>query len=87
MTKEHEKLVCSHDNLVQRYESIIIEQVNNEKVLSSIAQVKIENDMLKSKVEMLNLKNLLYVKNMICCPFLVKIYSMIISCYKPLKRL
>jgi hypothetical protein len=29
LTKEHEKLKCSHDDLVQRYEDISIEQIEN----------------------------------------------------------
>jgi hypothetical protein len=32
MTKEHEELRCSHDDLVQRYDSVLIEQRNNEKL-------------------------------------------------------
>jgi hypothetical protein len=58
-TKEHEELRCSHDNLVQRYESILFEQRNNDDVLSYVAQYKIENSMLTSQVEMINLENLL----------------------------
>jgi hypothetical protein len=60
MTKEHEELKCSHDNLVQQYESVLFEQRNNHDVLSDVAQLKTENSMLKSQVEMINLeKNLL----------------------------
>jgi hypothetical protein len=59
MTREHEELKCSHDNLIQRYESILFEQRNNYVVLSDVAQLKTENSMLKSQVEMINLKNLL----------------------------
>ena len=58
MTKEHEELKCSHDNLVQRYESILFEQRNNHDVLSNAAQLKTENSMLKSQVEMINLEKL-----------------------------
>ena len=58
MTKEHEELKCSHDNLVQRYESILFEQRNNHDVLSDVAQLKTENSMLKSQVEMINLEKL-----------------------------
>jgi hypothetical protein len=58
MTKEHEELKCSHDNLVQRYESVLFEQRNNNDVLSDVAQLKIENSMLKRQVEMINLKKL-----------------------------
>jgi hypothetical protein len=53
MTKEHEELRCSHD-LVQRYESILFEQRNNNDVLSDVAQLKTENSMLKRQVELLN---------------------------------
>jgi hypothetical protein len=58
MTKEHEKLKCSHDNLVQRYESVLFEQRNNLDVLSDVAQLKTENSMLRSQVEMINLEKL-----------------------------
>jgi hypothetical protein len=57
-TKEHEKLRCSHDNLVQWYGSISIKQRNDDDVLSCVAQLKIENIMLKSQVELLNLEKL-----------------------------
>ena len=58
MTKEHEELKCSHDNLVQRYESVLFEKRNNHDVLSDVAQLKTENSMLKSQVEMMNLEKL-----------------------------
>ena len=58
MTKEHEELKCSHDNLVQRYESVLFEQRNNHDVLSDVAQLKTENSMLKSQVEMINLEKI-----------------------------
>jgi hypothetical protein len=58
MTKEHEELKCSHDNLVQRYEYVLFEQRNNHDVLSDVAQLKTENSMLKSQVEMINLEKL-----------------------------
>jgi hypothetical protein len=46
--------------LVQQYESVLFEQRNNHDVLSDVAQLKTENSMLKSQVEMINLeKNLL----------------------------
>jgi hypothetical protein len=48
---EHEELKYSHDNLVQRYESILFEQRNSHDTLSDIAQLKTENFMLKSQVE------------------------------------
>jgi hypothetical protein len=57
-TKEHEELRCSHDNLVQRYESILFDQINNNDVLSDVARLKTENSMLKSQVEMINLEKL-----------------------------
>jgi hypothetical protein len=58
MTKEHEELRCSHDDLVQWYDSILIEQRNNDDALSCVAQLKIENAMLKNQVEWLNLEKL-----------------------------
>jgi hypothetical protein len=58
MTKEHEELKCSHDNLVQQYESVLFEQRNNYDVLYDFAQLKTENSMLKSQVEMINLEKL-----------------------------
>jgi hypothetical protein len=57
-TKEHEELRCSHDDLVQRYDSILIEQRNNDYALSCVAQFKMENAMLKSLVDLLNLDKL-----------------------------
>jgi uncharacterized protein YbaP (TraB family) len=39
MTKEHEELKCSHDDLVQQYESVLIEQRNNHDALSNVAQL------------------------------------------------
>jgi hypothetical protein len=58
MTKEHEELKYSHGNLVQRYESVLFEQRNNHDVLSNVAQLKTENSMLRSQVEMINLEKL-----------------------------
>jgi hypothetical protein len=58
VTKAHEELRCYNDDLVQRYDSILIEQRNNEHVLSCVAQFKVENDMLRSQVEMINLEKL-----------------------------
>jgi hypothetical protein len=58
MTKEHEELKYSHGNLVQRYESVLIEQRNNHDVLPNVAQLKTENSMLRSQVEMINLEKL-----------------------------
>jgi TRAP-type C4-dicarboxylate transport system substrate-binding protein len=40
LTKEHEKLKCSHDDLVQRYEKISIEQTSTSNVLSCVAQLE-----------------------------------------------
>jgi hypothetical protein len=58
MTKEHEELKCSHDSLVQQYESVLFEQRNNHDVLSDVAQLKTDNSMLRSQVEMMNLEKL-----------------------------
>jgi hypothetical protein len=58
MTKKHEELKYSHENLVQRYESVLIEQRNNHDVLSNAAQLKTENSMLRSQVEIINLEKL-----------------------------
>jgi hypothetical protein len=44
--------------LVQRYESVLIEQRNNHDVLSNAAQLKTKNSMLRSQVEIINLENL-----------------------------
>jgi hypothetical protein len=54
MTKEHEELRCSRDDLVQWYDLVLIEQRNNDDALSCVAQLKIENAMLKRQVELLN---------------------------------
>jgi hypothetical protein len=58
MTKEHEELKCSHDDLVQQYESVLIEQRNSHDALSNVAELKKENFMLRSQVEMINLEKL-----------------------------
>jgi hypothetical protein len=50
MTKEHGEQNCSHDDVVQQYDSVLIEQRNSEDALSCVAQFKIENAMLKSQV-------------------------------------
>jgi hypothetical protein len=42
LTKEHEKLKCSHDDLVQRYEDISIEQIRVVNHSSYIDQLKIK---------------------------------------------
>jgi hypothetical protein len=56
-TKEHEELKCSHVNLVQRYESITIEQDNS---LFCIAQLVNRNALLKDQVEKLKVENLAF---------------------------
>jgi hypothetical protein len=43
ITKELEELKCSHDDLVQRYDSVLVEQRNNDDALFYVAQLKIEN--------------------------------------------
>jgi hypothetical protein len=58
LTKEHEKLKCSHDDLVQRYEDISIEQVRAVNHSSYIAQLENKNVMLKNTIEKLNIENL-----------------------------
>jgi hypothetical protein len=54
MTKEHMELRCSHNDSVQRYDSVLIKQRNNDDALSCVAQLKIENAILKRQVELLN---------------------------------
>jgi hypothetical protein len=58
LTKEHEKLKCSHDDLVQRYEDISIEQIRVVNHSSYIAQLENKNVMLKNTIEKLNIENL-----------------------------
>jgi hypothetical protein len=59
LTKEHEKLKCFHDDLVQRYEVISIEQIRVVNHSSYIAQLENKNVMLKKNtIEKLNIKNL-----------------------------
>jgi hypothetical protein len=53
LTKEREKLKCSHDDLVQRYENISIEQTSYTNALSCVAQLEKGNT-----IEKLNLENL-----------------------------
>jgi hypothetical protein len=57
LTKEHEKLKCSHASLVERYENLSIEQTCTINSLSCVAQLEDENHMLKDKVERLASKN------------------------------
>jgi hypothetical protein len=58
LTKEHEKLKCSHDDLVQRYENISIEQIKFVNHSSYIAQLENKNAMFKNTIERLNIENL-----------------------------
>jgi hypothetical protein len=55
LTKEHEELKCSHVDLVQRYETISIEQDNS---LHCIAQLVNRNALLKDQMEKLKNENL-----------------------------
>jgi hypothetical protein len=57
LTKEHEELKCSHVDLVQRYETISIEQDNT---LHCIAQLVNRNALLKDQVEKLKDINLAF---------------------------
>jgi hypothetical protein len=57
LTKEHEELKCSHVDLVQRYETISIEQDN---FLYCIAQLVNRNALLKDQVEKLKVENLAF---------------------------
>jgi hypothetical protein len=57
LTKEHEELKCSHFDLVQRYETISIEQDN---ALHCIAQLVNKNTLLKDQVEKLKVENLAF---------------------------
>jgi hypothetical protein len=87
MTKEHEELKCSHDDLVQRYDSILIEQRNNDDALSCVAQLKMENAMLERQVELLSHDKLALTKNMIFCLVIMIISWIDISCLMLLTRL
>jgi uncharacterized small protein (DUF1192 family) len=53
LTKEHEELKCSHVDLVQRYETISIEQDNS---LYCIAHLVNRNALLKDQVEKLKVE-------------------------------
>jgi DNA-binding MarR family transcriptional regulator len=53
LTKEHEDLKCSHVDLVQRYDTISIEQDNS---LHCIAQLVNRNNLLKDQVEKLKVE-------------------------------
>jgi hypothetical protein len=87
MTKEHEELKCSHDDLVQRYDSILIEQRNNDDALSCVAQLKMENAMLERQVELLSHDKLALTKKMIFCLVIMIISWIDISCLMLLTRL
>jgi hypothetical protein len=67
LTKEHEELKCSHDDLVQRYRAMSIERTRIINSLSCVAQLEDENYMLKNIVEKLKIENLALQENMICC--------------------
>jgi hypothetical protein len=58
LTKEHEKLKCSYDDLVQSYKDISIDQIRAVNHSSYIAQLEIKNVMLKNTIEKLNIENL-----------------------------
>jgi hypothetical protein len=58
LTKEHEKLKCSHDDLVQRYEGISIEKIRSVNHSSYIAQLENKKVMLKNTIEKLNIENI-----------------------------
>jgi hypothetical protein len=57
LTKEHDELKCSHVDLVQRYETISIEQDNS---LHCIAQLVNRNSLLKDQVKKLKIENLAF---------------------------
>jgi hypothetical protein len=46
MTKEHEELKCSHNDLVQQYDSILIEQRNNDMLSNSHSELVDDHFML-----------------------------------------
>jgi uncharacterized small protein (DUF1192 family) len=57
LIKEHEELKCSHVDLVQRYETISIEQDNS---LYCVAQLVNKNALLKDQIEKLKFENLAF---------------------------
>jgi hypothetical protein len=57
LTKEHKELKCSHVDLVQRYETISIEQDNS---LYCITQLVNKKALLKDQVEKLKVENLAF---------------------------
>jgi hypothetical protein len=54
LTKEHDELKCSHVDLVQRYETISIEQDNS---LYCVTQLVNKNALPKDQVEKLKIEN------------------------------
>jgi hypothetical protein len=52
LTKEHEELKCSHVDLVQRYETISIEQDNSLLCIAQVERLKIENLAFQEKHDM-----------------------------------
>jgi hypothetical protein len=70
LTKEHEKLKCSHNDLVQSYEDISIEQIKIVNHSSYIAQLENKNAMFKNTIERLNIENLALQEKhdmLVCC--------------------
>jgi hypothetical protein len=57
LTKEHEELKCSHVDLVQRYESISIEEDNS---LFCVAQLVNRSVLLKDQAERLKIENITF---------------------------
>jgi hypothetical protein len=57
LTNEHEELKCSHVDLVQRYETISIEQDNS---LLCITRLVNRNTLLKDQLEKLKIENLAF---------------------------
>jgi uncharacterized small protein (DUF1192 family) len=68
LTKEHEELRCSHVDLVQRFETISIEQDNS---LLCISQLVNRNALLKDQVERLKIENLAFLEkhDMLLCSY------------------
>jgi hypothetical protein len=76
LTKEHEELKCSHVDLVQRYETISIEQDN---ALHCIAHLVNRNALLKDQVEKLKVENLAFQEKYDMLLYSHEILWMIIS--------
>jgi uncharacterized small protein (DUF1192 family) len=68
LTKEHEELKCSHVDLVQRYETISIEQDNS---LLCVAQLVYRDTLLKDQVERIKIENLAFQEkhDMLLCSY------------------